>query len=82
MTAAFDGKLDHFRLEEATIEDLHEAIKSGKTTCLQGRRALHRPGASLQWRLQHAGHQRRRPGGKRKSAPCAHRHRLCFPQRR
>ena len=35
MTAAFDSKLDHFRLEEATIEDLHEAIKSGKTTCLQ-----------------------------------------------
>ena len=33
MTAAFDSKLDDFRLEEATIEDLHKAIKSGKTTC-------------------------------------------------
>jgi amidase len=34
MTAAFNSKPDDFRLEEATIEDLHAAIKSGKTTCV------------------------------------------------
>src|SRR3984885_47333 len=33
MTAAFNSRPDAFRLEEATIEDLHQAIKSGRTTC-------------------------------------------------
>ena len=35
MTPAFNSKPDDFRLEEATIEDLHTAIKSGKTTCVE-----------------------------------------------
>jgi amidase len=35
MTAAFNTKPDAFRLEESTIEDLHLAIKSGRTTCIE-----------------------------------------------
>ncbi len=34
MTAAFDTEANEFCLEEATIEDLHQAIKLGKTTCV------------------------------------------------
>src|SRR5262245_47987320 len=34
MTAAFETEADDFCLEEATIEDLHQAIKAGKTTCV------------------------------------------------
>ena len=35
MTPTFNSKPDDFRVEEATIEKLHEAIKSGKTTCVE-----------------------------------------------
>jgi Asp-tRNA(Asn)/Glu-tRNA(Gln) amidotransferase A subunit family amidase len=34
MTAQLDAQEKPFRLEEATIEDLHAAIKSGQTTCV------------------------------------------------
>jgi amidase len=35
MDATFNMKPGVFRLEEATIEDLHEAVKAGKTTCVE-----------------------------------------------
>src|SRR5687767_12689035 len=34
MTAQLDAQEKPFRLEEATIEELHAAIKSGQTTCV------------------------------------------------
>jgi len=34
MDPPFNTKPKPFRLEEATIGDLHEAIKAGKTTCV------------------------------------------------
>jgi amidase len=34
MTPTFNSKPDDFRVEEVTIEDLHKAIRSGKTTCV------------------------------------------------
>ena len=35
MDPTFDTKSGTFRLEEATIEELHEAINAGKTTCVE-----------------------------------------------
>ncbi len=36
-----------FRLEEATIDELHAAIKAGETTVRRGRAALYRARARL-----------------------------------
>ena len=36
-----------FQLEEATIEELHRAIRAGQTTVRRGRAALSRPSARL-----------------------------------
>jgi amidase len=35
MTNAVDPRDKHFRLEEATIDDLHQAIRAGQTTCVE-----------------------------------------------
>ena len=35
MTATLDTEADAFCLEEATIEDLHLGIMSGKATCVE-----------------------------------------------
>ena len=68
-----------FRLEEATIDDLHEAIKAGRHDMRCGGAALHRPRARLQRRSEHAGHRGRRAGsgggrhGARRARRCAFR---------
>jgi Asp-tRNA(Asn)/Glu-tRNA(Gln) amidotransferase A subunit family amidase len=35
MTNAVDPRDKHFRLEEATIDDLHQGIRAGQTTCVE-----------------------------------------------
>ena len=47
MTEQFDQDLQPFRVEEATIEELHEAIRAGRTTVRRCRPAIHRAGARL-----------------------------------
>ena len=36
-----------FRVEEATIEELHDAIRAGRTTCVDVVQQYHRAGARL-----------------------------------
>ena len=61
MTPAPDAQDKPFRVDEATIDELHAAIKSGRTTCRRGRPAVHRPRARLQRRRQPARDRGRRP---------------------
>ena len=70
-----------FRLEEATIAELHEAIRAGSHDLRRHRSTLHRSCTGVQRRRQHAGHRGRRFnsrsawGGKRHGAnPFPHRH--------
>ena len=51
-----------FRLEEATIDDLHQAIRRRHDDLRRRGPTLYRPGPRLQRRQQHAGDRRRRAG--------------------
>ena len=55
------AKDEPFRLDEATIEELHAAIQAGRDDLRRGRAALHRARARLQRGGQPARHRRRRP---------------------
>ena len=71
-----------FRVEEATIEELHAAIRAGRTTCVDVVQSIHRARARLQRRVQPARHRGRRArrrgdrgGARRSAAPLPHRDR-------
>ena len=47
MTDPLGADSKPFRVEEATIEELHAAIRAGRTTLRRGRPAIHRARAGL-----------------------------------
>ena len=68
-----------FRLEEATIDDLHRAIRAGETTCVAVVAALHRARARLQRRRAACSSPRTARRSPRRPARCAARSPLRFP---
>ena len=75
MTKVLPALDKRFRLEEATIDELHAAIQAGETTCVAVVQALHRARARLQRRGERARHRGRRAG-------CAGNAARCAPERR
>ena len=71
----------HPLLEEATIDELHQAIRLGRTTCVAVVAALSRARARLQRRREHAGDGGRRAGSRRRPARCAAGRRSAFRPR-
>ena len=68
-----------FCLEEATIDELHAAIRAGQTTCVAVVRALYRPRARVQWRLRACSSPKTARRFRKRQAPCARSAPLRFP---